>query len=76
LILRRANVSRKGGEWKHEDYDVFDGERCIGRIYQANDYPGPRNLVPGRGLPAQVRSYGHAASLDEARLLEYRPWQR
>jgi hypothetical protein len=31
LILRRANVSRKGGAWQHEDYDVFDGERDVGR---------------------------------------------
>jgi hypothetical protein len=33
LLLRRANVSRKSGEWQHEDYDVFDGDRDIGRIY-------------------------------------------
>jgi hypothetical protein len=31
LILRRANVSRKGGSWQHEDYDVFDGDLKIGR---------------------------------------------
>jgi hypothetical protein len=33
LILRRANVSRKGGNWQHEDYDVFDGDREVGRIF-------------------------------------------
>jgi hypothetical protein len=33
LILRRANVSRKGGSWQHDDYDVFDGERCVRRIF-------------------------------------------
>jgi len=37
LILRRANASRKGGYWQHEDYDVFDGERDIGRIYRVTD---------------------------------------
>ena len=26
LILRRANVSRKGGHWNDDDYDVFDGD--------------------------------------------------
>jgi len=30
LLLRRANVSRQGGPWQHEDYDVFDGERHVG----------------------------------------------
>jgi hypothetical protein len=39
LILRRANVSRKGGHWKSEDYDVFDDERDVGRIYRV---PLPR----------------------------------
>jgi hypothetical protein len=39
LALRHAAISRKGGTWKDEDYDVFDGERCGGRIYQVNDYP-------------------------------------
>jgi hypothetical protein len=33
LILRGANFSRISGEWQHEDYDVFDGDREIGRIY-------------------------------------------
>jgi hypothetical protein len=42
LILRRANVSRKGGHWKSEDYDVFDDERDVGRIYRV---PLPRPAV-------------------------------
>ena len=29
LVLRRANVSRKGGPWQHDDFDVFDGERDV-----------------------------------------------
>jgi hypothetical protein len=37
LILRRANGSRKGGPWQHDDYDVFDGERDVGRIFQQAD---------------------------------------
>jgi hypothetical protein len=38
LILRRANASRKGGQGQHEDYDVFDGEREIGRIYLVDGF--------------------------------------
>jgi hypothetical protein len=37
LVLRRANVSRISGEWQHEDYDVFDGDREVGRIYRVTD---------------------------------------
>jgi hypothetical protein len=35
LLLRRANVFRRGGggDWSHNDFDVFDGEREVGRIY-------------------------------------------
>jgi len=34
LLLRRANVSRPSGQSQHEDYDVFDGARAVGRIYR------------------------------------------
>jgi hypothetical protein len=40
LILRRANVSRKGGHWQHEDFDVFDGDRCVGRIFLVDSFAG------------------------------------
>lgn len=29
----RQNASRKGGLWKHDDFDVFDGDSDVGRIY-------------------------------------------
>ena len=77
LILRRANVSRKGGPWKHEDYDVFDGDRDVGRIYRVNAadeiwFWGVSFQLTGR------KSYGHAASLDEAKAAfraEYEAWK-
>jgi hypothetical protein len=34
LILRRAGVSRPSGCWHHDDYDVFNGDRCVGRIFR------------------------------------------
>src|SRR5260370_34187986 len=33
LVLRRANVSRPGGSWSEDDFDVFDGDRSVGRVY-------------------------------------------
>jgi hypothetical protein len=36
LTLRRANVSRKSGDWNDDDFDVFDGDRDVGRIYRIN----------------------------------------
>ena len=35
----RASISRKGGHWQHDDFDVFDGDRVIGRIYLVDDQP-------------------------------------
>jgi hypothetical protein len=32
LTLKRASKSRPDGEWSDDDYDVFDGDRLIGRI--------------------------------------------
>ena len=32
LALKRASKHRPGGPWSDDDYDVFDGERHIGRI--------------------------------------------
>ena len=64
LLLRRANVSRKGGPWQHDDYDVFDGGTDVGRIFQQADgqwFWGVSFQLTGR------KSYGNAASLDEAK---------
>jgi hypothetical protein len=40
LLLRRANPSRKRGQWQHDDYDVFDGDRDVGRIYLVDSFGG------------------------------------
>ena len=77
LILRRANVSRISGQWKGEDYDVFDGEQDVGRIYRVNAadeiwFWGASFLLTNR------KSYGHVASLEEAKAAfraEYKAWK-
>jgi hypothetical protein len=68
LILRRANVSLKGSHWQHEDYDVFDGDREVGRIYLVNDYDGQESWFWGVSFEVTKRkSYGYAPTLDEAK---------
>jgi hypothetical protein len=77
LILRRANVSRKGGDWNDDDFDVFDGDLDVGRIYRVNSpeeiwFWGVSFLLTNR------TSYGHADSLDEAKgafRREYEDWK-
>jgi hypothetical protein len=78
LALRRANVSRKGGHWQDDDYDVFDGkDDLVGRIYRVNAsaeiwFWGVSFMLTNR------KSYGRADSLDDAKAafrLEYEKWQ-
>jgi hypothetical protein len=77
LILRRASTSRKGGLWQHDDYDVLDGDREVGRIYRVNAhterwYWGVSFQLTNR------RSYGHADSLEAAKAAfraEYEAWK-
>jgi hypothetical protein len=85
LLLRRANVSRKGGPWQHEDYDVFDGtggaERTVGRIFLVNAFAGSETWFWGLSFEFQLterKSYGDANSLDDAKAAfkaEYERWQ-
>jgi hypothetical protein len=76
LLLRRANASRKSGSWQHDDYDVFDGDRDVGRIFlDANRtwFWGVSFQLTGR------KSYGTANSLEEAKAAfkaEYERWLR
>jgi hypothetical protein len=64
LILRRAQGHRPG-DWGLDDYDVFDGERDVGRIYRVNAatelwWWGVSFMLTGR------KSYGTADTRDEA----------
>jgi hypothetical protein len=78
FILRSANLFRKSGSWQHEDYDVFDGDREIGRIYLVDSDGG--NEIWFWGVPFQLtgrKSYGHVGSLKEAKAAfraEYEAW--
>ena len=69
LILRRANVSRQDGSWQREDYDVFDGDREIGRIYLVVSDGGRETWFWGVSFQVTRRkSYGYATSLEEAKV--------
>jgi hypothetical protein len=42
LTLKRASKHRRGGSWSDDDYDLFDGERHIGRIMWTHAAPEDR----------------------------------
>lgn len=76
LVLRDANSHRGGGDWGPDDYDVFDGNRDVGRIFRdANErwFWGVDFMLTHR------KSYGTAGTLEEAKAAfktEYECWQR
>jgi hypothetical protein len=80
LLLCRASVSRISGSWQHEDYDVFDGERDVGRVYLVDGYGGNETCFWGVSFQIIKRmSYGHVASLEEAKAAfsaEHRAWKK
>ena len=79
LVIRRANVSRKSGHWDDDDFDVFDGDRDVGRIYLVDGFGGTETWFWGVSFQVTKRkSYGYATSLDAAKAgfrAEYEAWQ-
>jgi hypothetical protein len=68
LTLKRASKSRPSDTWPDEDYDVFDGERCIGRILWTHAAPEDRRWfwsILARN-PQTPHDRGFAASREQA----------
>jgi hypothetical protein len=74
ITLSGCQPNRQQATWQHEDYDVFEGDRDVGRIFQQADgswFWGVSFQITGR------KSYGHATSLEEAKAAfraEYEAW--
>ena len=79
LILRRAKV-RKRGELQLDDYDVFDGDYEVGRIYLVHAENRAETWFWNISFQITKRkSYGYASSLQAAKAAsqeEYDRWRR
>ena len=70
-------LARVSGNWQREDYDVFNGERKVGRIYMA-DVHGQTWFWELSAVLTDSKS-GHVGTLEEAKAAfraEYEKWQR
>jgi hypothetical protein len=78
LLLKRASKFRPGGEWSDDDYDVFDGDRHIGRIlwtYAANPATPWFWAITVR-IPQYPHDRGYAATREQAMADFKVAWER
>jgi hypothetical protein len=77
LVLRRANASRISGSWQQEDYKC--STETTRRIPLVDSDGGNQTWFWGVSFQLTKRkSYGHAVSLEEAKLAfraEYLTWK-
>ena len=69
LLLKRASESRPSGSWARDDYDVYDGDRVIGRIMLHPQAPHGRPWfwsILAREAKASIYNKGYAASREQA----------
>jgi hypothetical protein len=78
LTLKRASRHRAGGPRDDDDYDVYDGERKIGRIMLHPVEPAaqPWSWSITARVPQYPHDRGYAASREEAMTAFKAAWER
>jgi hypothetical protein len=78
LKLRRPHDFR-ATPGNPDDWDVFDGERRVGRIFRSSSAPQDRPwmwTITGAVVAPRLPSHGFAATMDEAKTAFAETWRR
>jgi hypothetical protein len=79
LILKRASLSRRSGEWNDDDFDVLEDSAVVGRIFKANAAPAATpwmwTLAFGHHEDRNP-THGYAASRADAMAAFAKSWRR
>ena len=83
LTLKRASKYQPSGQWDHEDFEVFDGDRCIGRIMRTK-HGRLKHASTDRQwfwtiivcVPQRVGDRGYAESQEQAMADFKAAWER
>ncbi len=78
LTLRRASKHHSGGPWDPDDYDVFEGDRHVGRIMRTQQAPAdePCFWTITDRVPQRPGDRGYAASREQAMASFKAAWER
>ena len=78
LTLKRSSKSRPSGQWSDDDFDVFNGERHIGRIILHPQAPEgePWFWTITARVPNTMHDRGYAESREQAMADFKVAWER
>ena len=70
LVLKHANKNRLGAiDWGPNDFDVCEGDRCIGRIFLSLQAPEGRPwfwTITALDYPPSIHSRGYSPTREQA----------
>jgi hypothetical protein len=78
LILKRASAWRASGQWRNDDYDVFEDSVVVGRIFLSPAAPQERPWMWASGHNGDINraAHGYEPTREAAMAAFAKSWRR